>query len=86
MKIVPRIKIIGIGGAGNNALTRMAKLKIPGVQLIAINTDNQDLKKTTADLKIRIGREVTKGLGTGMNPELGKKAAEEQKEDRKSVV
>ncbi|MBU4350728.1 cell division protein FtsZ [Candidatus Parcubacteria bacterium] len=81
MKIVPRIKIIGIGGAGNNALTRMAKFKIPGVQLIAINTDNQDLKKTTADLKIRIGREVTRGLGTGMNPDLGKKAAEEQKQE-----
>lgn len=81
MKILPRIKIIGVGGAGGNALTRMAKFKIPGVQLIAINTDSQDLKKTQADLKIRIGKELTKGLGTGMNPELGRKAAEEQREE-----
>lgn len=81
MKITPRIKIIGVGGAGGNALTRMAKFKIPGVQLIAVNTDSQDLKKTQADLKIRIGKELTKGLGAGMNPDLGRKAAEEQREE-----
>jgi len=81
MKTLPRMKIIGVGGAGGNALNRMAKFKILGVQLIAINTDNQDLKKIQADLKIRIGKELTNGLGAGMNPDIGKKAAEEQREE-----
>jgi len=86
MKIVPRIKIIGIGGAGGNALTRMSKFKIPTVDLVAINTDSQDLKKTQARIKLRIGREITKGLGTGMNPEIGKKAAEEQRGEIEAVL
>ncbi|MDA1337393.1 MAG: cell division protein FtsZ [bacterium] len=75
------IKVFGIGGAGNNALDRMVQSKIRGVDLIAINTDAQDLKKVRAHHKIRIGRESTKGLGAGMNPELGKKAALESNEE-----
>jgi len=75
------IKVFGIGGGGNNAIDRMVQAKIRGVELIAINTDAQDLKKIRAHRKIRIGRESTKGLGAGMNPELGKKAALESKEE-----
>ena len=75
-----RIKVVGVGGSGGNALTRMAKCKIQGVELIAINTDTQDLKKTKADKKIQIGKNLTKGLGAGMNPKVGKLAAEESKE------
>lgn len=86
MKIIPHIKIVGVGGAGGNALSRMAKLKIAGVEFIAINTDIQDLKKTSADIKLRIGREITQGLGAGMNPEIGRKAAEEQKEEIAAIL
>jgi len=75
------IKVLGIGGAGGNAVDRMIQAKIRGVDLIAINTDAQDLKKIRAHHKIRIGKESTKGLGAGMNPELGRKAALESKEE-----
>ena len=75
------IKVIGIGGAGSNAVDRMMQTKIRGVELIAVNTDAQDLKKVRAHHKIRIGWESTKGLGAGMNPELGKAAALESKEE-----
>ncbi|MCH7828863.1 cell division protein FtsZ [Patescibacteria group bacterium] len=80
------IKVFGIGGAGNNAIDRMVQAKIRGVDLIAINTDAQDLKKVKAHHKIRIGRESTKGLGAGMNPELGKRAALESKEELESAL
>ncbi|MDP3093159.1 MAG: cell division protein FtsZ [bacterium] len=86
MKIVPRIKIIGIGGAGGNALTRMSKFKIPAVDLVAVNTDTQDLRKNQAEVKLRIGREVTQGLGAGMNPEIGRKAAEEQRQEIEALL
>lgn len=71
------IKVVGVGGSGSNAVTRMMKHRIEGVELIAVNTDLQDLKKSNAHRKIRIGKEVTKGLGTGMNYSLGRKAAQE---------
>ena len=74
-----KIKVVGVGGSGSNAITRMKKCNIEGVELIALNTDAQDLQKTKADLKIRIGKEITKGLGAGMNPEIGEKAAEENR-------
>jgi cell division protein FtsZ len=86
LKKKPKIKVVGIGGAGCNAILRMAKAKIEGVELIAINTDLQDLKKIRADFKIRIGKNLTKGLGAGMNPEIGKKAAQEQKEEIKEIL
>ena len=79
--MVTKIKVIGIGGSGGNAVSRMKKTKIAGVELIAVNTDYQDLKKINADLKLQIGRKLTQGLGAGMNPEVGKKAAEEQRAD-----
>lgn len=75
------IRVLGIGGAGNNAVDRMMSAKIRGVDLVAVNTDAQDLKKVRAHKKIRIGRESTRGLGAGMNPELGRKAALESKEE-----
>jgi cell division protein FtsZ len=76
-----KIKVIGVGGSGGNAISRMKKAKIQGVELVAINTDLQDLKKTKADLRLQIGPKITQGLGTGMNPEIGKKAALESKSE-----
>lgn len=81
-----KIKVIGLGGSGGNTLTRMKKCNIKGVELIALNTDAQDLAKTSADFKIRIGKQVTQGLGSGMNPEIGKKSALETKEDIQKVL
>jgi len=76
-----KIKVVGVGGAGGNAVSRMAACKIQGIELIAINCDAQDLQKTRAHQKLRIGRVLTKGLGAGMNPEIGWLAAEENKEE-----
>jgi len=81
-----KIKVVGIGGSGGNAVSRMKESKIAGPELIAINTDYQDLKKIKADLKLRIGREITQGLGTGMNPEIGRKAAEEQRDEIAAIL
>ena len=81
-----KIKVVGVGGSGCNAVSRMMKCKIEGVELIAINTDFQDLKKIRAHFKIRIGKNLTKGLGAGMNPDVGQKAAEEQKEEIKEIL
>lgn len=80
------IKVVGVGGSGSNAISRMMKCKIKGVELIAINADAQDLQRTRAHQKIRIGKKLTKGLGTGMNPEIGREAAEEQKEEMQEVL
>src|SRR3989304_4990328 len=78
-----KIKVVGVGGAGSNAMLRMAACNLQGVELISINCDIQDLKKTQlkAHQTLRIGRNLTKGLGAGMNPEIGRLAAEEQKEE-----
>ena len=81
-----KIKVVGIGGSGGNAVSRMKKSKIKGPELIAINTDYQDLKKIKADLKLRIGGKTTQGLGTGMNPEIGRKAAEEQRDEIAAIL
>jgi cell division protein FtsZ len=81
MKNMTKIKVIGVGGSGSNAISRMAKCKIKGVELIAINTDAQDLARTRADVKLRIGRKTTQGLGTGMNPEIGRKSALENRQE-----
>ncbi|MFH1181216.1 MAG: cell division protein FtsZ [bacterium] len=72
-----KIRVVGVGGSGSNAVSRMRTAKIPGVELIAINTDAQDLQKSRADLKLRIGKTATQGLGAGMNPEVGRKSAQE---------
>jgi len=76
-----RIRVIGVGGSGNNAIDHMIGAKVQGVDFIAINTDAQALHKSRAKKKIHIGKNLTRGLGTGMNPELGRRAAEETKEE-----
>lgn len=76
-----KIKVVGVGGSGSNAISRMAKCKIRGVELIAVNTDAQDLIKARADFKIRIGKKITQGLGAGMNPEIGRKSALENQQE-----
>lgn len=77
---LPTIKVIGVGGAGGNAVSRMTG-KIRGIEFIAVNTDLQDLDNTSARVKIPIGKAVTRGMGAGMNPEVGRQAAEENRED-----
>lgn len=72
-----RIKVVGCGGGGNNTINRIAEVGVAGAQTIAVNTDAQDLLYTTSDIKILLGREVTKGLGAGSNPRLGEEAARE---------
>lgn len=86
IKSLAKIKVIGVGGSGGNAVTRMAKCKIQGVELIAANCDFQDLKQTRADLKIQIGKKFTKGLGAGMNPAIGRKAVQEGREEIKEAL
>lgn len=76
-----RIKVVGVGGSGKNALNHMVNAKVKGVEFIAVNTDAQDLHHSMAQRKIHIGKNLTKGLGTGMDPELGKRAVEETKEE-----
>lgn len=76
-----RIRVVGCGGSGGNAVNHMVASKIQGVDFIAINTDAQDLHHSKAKKKIHIGKNLTRGLGTGMNPELGRQAAEETKEE-----
>jgi len=83
---VVKIKVIGVGGSGSNAVSRMMKCKIKGIELIAVNADAQDLKKARAHYKVRIGKNLTKGLGAGMNPVIGRKAAEEQREEIQEVL
>ena len=81
-----RIKVLGIGGSGTNAVNRMTQLGIKGVEFIAINTDAQALHNNEADRKVHIGKSVTKGLGSGMNPDLGRQAAEESVEELEEVI
>ncbi len=76
-----RIKVLGIGGSGTNAIHRMTELGIKGVEFIAVNTDAQALHNSNSDKKVHIGKTVTRGLGAGMNPDQGRQAAEESHED-----
>jgi len=75
------IKVVGVGGGGNNAVSRMGHDFIRGVEFIAINTDHQDLDHSSVRRKIYIGKNLTRGLGTGMNPEIGRQAAEENRSE-----
>lgn len=81
-----QIKVIGVGGAGNNAVNRMIDAGLKGVDFIAINTDAQALHRSRANSKVQIGDKLTKGLGAGADPEIGKKAAEESKEEISQVL
>lgn len=74
------IKVIGVGGGGNNAVNRMIEHGVQGVDFIAVNTDAQALNLSKAEVKIQLGTKLTRGLGAGANPEVGRKAAEESKE------
>lgn len=76
-----RIKVVGIGGSGKNVVNHMINSKVKGVDFIVINTDAQDLHNSLAKKRIHIGKNLTKGLGAGMNPEVGKRAAEETREE-----
>ncbi len=81
-----RIRVIGVGGSGGNAVNHMVTSKVEGVDFIAVNTDAQDLHKSKAKKKIHIGKTLTRGLGTGMNPDLGKQAAEETREEIQDAI
>lgn len=81
-----RIKVIGVGGSGGNALNHMVSSKVKGVEFIAMNTDTQDLHHSLATKKIHLGKNLTRGLGTGMNPEMGRKAAEETKAEIQDAI
>jgi len=77
----PKIKVIGVGGSGSNTVSRMAKAEIQEIELLAVNTDAQALHFSKANIKILIGKESTKGLGTGMDADLGRIAAEESRHE-----
>ncbi len=81
-----KIKVIGVGGGGNNSLSRMREIGIKGGELIAVNTDAQDLLYANADQKILIGRELTQGLGAGSNPKIGQEAAKESDSEIKKKI
>ena len=82
-----KIKVVGIGGGGGNAVKTMIRSRIEGVDFVVINTDVQAIKQNDASLKIQIGNNLTRGLGAGANPEVGRDAAlEDTTIDRKSVV
>jgi cell division protein FtsZ len=80
------IKVVGIGGGGVNAVNRMIEVGLKGVEFIAINTDAQALLMSDADVKLDVGRELTRGLGAGANPEVGRKAAEDHKDEIEEVL
>ncbi len=80
------IKVIGVGGGGNNAVNRMIEHGVQGVDFIAVNTDSQALNLSKAEIKLQIGTKLTRGLGAGANPEVGKKAAEESREQLEEVL
>ncbi|MFQ6019228.1 MAG: cell division protein FtsZ, partial [Dehalococcoidia bacterium] len=83
---LPPIKVVGIGGAGCNAVNRMVEARIPGVEFVAVNTDAQALIGSLAETRIRIGDSVTRGLGVGGDPEKGRLAAEESRDELRDAI
>ena len=83
---VAKIKVFGIGGAGCNAVNRMVEEGVQGVEFYVANTDMQDLNKSPVENKIILGRETTRGLGAGANPEVGRKAALENEEEIREAM
>jgi cell division protein FtsZ len=81
-----RIRVVGVGGSGGNVVNHMVASNVQGVEFIAVNTDAQDLHKSRARKKIHVGKTLTRGLGTGMNPEAGKQAAEETREEIQEAI
>lgn len=84
--MIPKIKVIGVGGSGSNTVSRIAKFNLESVELVAVNTDAQSLHTSKVQNKILIGKNVTKGLGAGMDIELGKLSAEESREEIVEVL
>lgn len=82
----PIIKVIGVGGGGGNAVQRMIENEVRGVEFVAINTDAQVLKLSHADVRLQIGKQLTRGLGAGADPEIGRKAAEESEDDIRDIL
>jgi cell division protein FtsZ len=76
-----RIRVVGVGGSGGNAVNHMINSKVRGVEFLAVNTDAQDLHRSLAKRKIHVGKNLTKGLGAGMNPDVGRRAAEETRQE-----
>ncbi len=85
-KQIAKVKVFGVGGGGNNTLSRMKEIGIKGCEMIAVNTDAQDLLYTNADYKILIGKELTRGFGAGSNPKIGEEAAKESEHEIKKKV
>jgi cell division protein FtsZ len=85
-KFLAVLKVVGVGGGGTNAVNRMVDAGLSGVEFIAVNTDAQALLMTDADVKIQIGAESTRGLGAGANPEVGRAAAQESKDELKEAL
>ena len=81
-----KIKVVGVGGSGGAAINRMVASKIRGVEFLALNTDSQALHHSRAPIKIHIGTNTTRGLGAGMDPDLGRKAAEESRDEIKDAL
>jgi len=86
METFAKIKVVGVGGGGGNIISRMVESKIQGVEFIAINADSQDLHHCLAQQKLLIGKNLTKGLGAGMNPDIGRQAAEENRDEIHEVL
>ncbi|MDD4477367.1 MAG: cell division protein FtsZ, partial [Patescibacteria group bacterium] len=83
---IVKIKIVGVGGGGGSAVNRMVAEKIKGVDFIAMNTDVQALHLNSAPQKLHIGQTVTRGLGAGMDPEVGRRAAEESQNEIREIL
>jgi cell division protein FtsZ len=86
MEHLAKIKVIGVGGGGNNAVNRMIEDGVDGVEFIAVNTDSQAIKQSQAAIKMQIGSNLTRGLGAGANPEIGRRAVEESKHQIEEVL
>src|SRR5438445_8637851 len=83
---LPPIKVVGVGGGGCNAINRMVEARIGGVDFVGVNTDAQALARCEANDRVRIGERITKGLGAGSDPEKGRSAADESREDIKDIL
>src|SRR3970282_2123818 len=81
-----RMKVLGVGGGGGNAVNRMIHERLSGVEFISVNTDAQALLQNRADIKVQIGQRLTRGLGAGARPEIGRQAIVENREDVAKVL
>ena len=86
IETLAKIKVVGVGGSGGAAINRMISNKLRGVEFVAINTDAQALQHSRASVKLHIGAATTRGLGAGMDPDLGRKSAEESRDEIKEVL